>query len=308
MAARILTMRDKDYQKRELEVLEKLRSKGALRKVGNPGFARTHWAESLLHLRNAQPHFAMVTDFVAAQVALSLRSKRPLRVPPIHIWGVPGVGKTHYANDLAEALGVPIRMQSMENAQTTALLLGTERHWSSATFGIVFDQIVLGEVANPLFLIDELDKATRHGTYDPLAALHSLLEPLTAKSARDAAMDISFDASLAIYVATSNDPERIPQSLRSRFREFQISPPSGEQALHAARAVVAQATQRLGVKGFAAPDARIAHHLAHLTAREIHHAIQDAAARAVEAGRMHLTLSDLPADSIDEDGPRRLVH
>lgn len=151
VAARILTMRDKDYQKRELEVLEKLRNMGALRAVANPGFAPSRWAQSLSYLQHAHPHFGAVTDFVAGQVALSIRSRKPLSIPPIHLWGAPGLGKTHYANDLADALGTPIRRQSMENAQTTAILLGTERHWSSATFGIVFDQIVLGSVANPLF-------------------------------------------------------------------------------------------------------------------------------------------------------------
>lgn len=308
VAARVQTMRDKDYQKRELELLEKIKAMGALRPVANPGFTPVRWEKALDFLREAHPHFQDVTGFVARQVALSVRSKKPLTIPPIHLWGVPGVGKTHYANDLADALGAPIRQQSMENAQTTAMLLGTERHWSTATCGIVFDQIVLGKFANPVFLIDEIDKAPRESRYDPLAALHSLLEPVTAVAARDAAMDITFDASLATFVATSNDPRKVPASLRSRFREFQIFPPSGEQALQAARVVVTNAVERLGVRGFMVPEARIGSVLAHLTAREIHHAVQDAAARAMEAGRMHLTLADLPEEAMDADGTRRRLH
>lgn len=308
VASRVLTMRDKDNQKRELDLLEKIKGMGALRAVANPRFRPGRWAKALAFLREAHPHFQDVTDLVARQVSLSVRSEKPLSIPPLHLWGIPGVGKTHYANDLAEAVGAPIRRQSMENAQTTALLLGTERHWSTATCGIVFDQIVLGKFANPVFLIDELDKAPRESSYDPLAALHSLLEPVTAVAARDAAMDITFDASLATFVATSNDPRKVPASLRSRFREFQIFPPSGEQALQAARVVVTNAVERLGVRGFEIPEARIGCVLAHLTAREIHHAVQDAAARAMEAGRMHLTVADLPEEALDPDGPRRRLH
>ena len=308
VAARVVTLRDRDYQKRELEVLDKLKKLGPLREIVNPGFAPKGWRQSLAYLRHAYPHFQSVTDFVAGQVALSVRSKNPLSIPPIHLWGAPGLGKTHYANDLARALGCPLRRQSMENAQTSALLLGTERHWSTATFGVVFDQILLGNFANPIFLIDELDKAPRNTQYDPLAPLHSLLEPSTAVAVRDAAMDITFDASLAIFVATSNDPGKVPESLLSRFREFQIQSPNGEQALRAARVISNSAISQLGIVGFKEPDFRIIKELAHLTAREITHAIRDAAARALQDGRLHLTLSDLAADTCESDVPRRLVH
>ncbi|CAN7394352.1 AAA family ATPase [Variovorax sp. LjRoot178] len=305
---RIATLRDKDYQKRELELTKKLELAGALRDVTNPAFRPTKWASALEYLREAHPHFAEVTDFVARRVTLSTHGRQPLKIPPLHLWGDPGLGKTHYANDLAQALGAPIRRHSMENAQTTSLLLGTERHWSTATQGLIFEQVCLGRVANPVFLIDELDKAPRGSQYDPLAPLHSLLEPVTASRVRDASLDIEFDASLAIYIATSNDPDRVPDSLRSRFREFHVLPPTGAQALQAARVVATAATNQLGVCGFAAPDPALCNKLAHLSAREISQTVQDAVARAVDAGRQHLTLADLPADVLDESVIRSTLH
>ncbi|MDM0069920.1 AAA family ATPase [Variovorax sp. J31P207] len=224
------------------------------------------------------------------------------------IWGDPGLGKTAYANDLAKAIGAPLRQQSMENAQTTSLLLGTERHWSTATPGLVFEEICLGGFANPVFLIDELDKASRKSNYDPLAPLHSLLEPLTAKRARDAALDIEFDASLATFVATSNDPERVPLSLRSRFREFHILAPTGAHALQVARAVATAAAADLEIPGFASPTHALCHQLAHLTAREIYQTVQDAVAQALSVGRRYLIMGDLSAEVLDSDSDRRTLH
>ncbi|WP_088955065.1 AAA family ATPase [Variovorax sp. HW608] len=305
---RIATLRDKDYQKRELELTKKLELAGALRRVANPAFRPQKWAKSLQYLREAHPHFAEVTDFVARRVTLSIHGRQPLKIPPLHLWGDPGLGKTHYANDLAQALGAPIRRHSFENAQTTSLLLGTERHWSTATQGMIFQEIGLGTVANPVFLLDELDKAPRRSQYDPLAALHSLLEPTTASRVRDASLDIEFDASLAIYIGTSNDPSRVPESLRTRFREFRIEPPTGADALLAARVVATAAAQQLGIGGFAAPSPAISNRLAHLTAREIYQAVQDAVARAVDAGRLHLALRDLPAEVLDPDEASGTLH
>jgi ATP-dependent Lon protease len=238
-----------------------------------------------------------------------MHSQGPLVIPPMHLFGPPGVGKTHYAKDLARALGAPIRIQSMENAQSTALWHGTERHWSTASHGIVFEQIVLGEVANPIFLVDEIDKAPQEARYNPLAGFHSLLEPTTACAVRDAGLDIVFDASLATYIATSNDPRKVPDSLRSRFREFLILPPRGEQALRAAHVVAIAATRKLSVPNFAPPEPALSRKLAHLSAREIYQVVQDGVARAVQSGRLRLSDADLPAELVgDDDAAGPMLH
>lgn len=306
--AKIANVRNKDDQKREFELMEKIKALGALRDVANPTAHPARWAAALANLRVVHPHFLDVTDFVAAHVAVSTTSKKPLSIPAIHIWGVPGIGKSHYATDLAFALGAPLRRHSMENAQTTSLLLGTERHWSTATPGVVFDQIVLGRYANPIFLLDELDKARSNSGYDPLSSLHSLLEPLTAATVRDAALDITFDASLAIYVAASNDPQKIPESLRSRFSEFEIPIPRGEQALQIAWIVAVRTVEKLSIPEFILPEPRLAYRLAHLTPRGIRKAIEVAVARAIVNDRRYLKASDLPIDALDEEAPNVVLH
>lgn len=305
---KVSTTRNKDDYKRELEFIDKLTRLGALRDVVNPGFNPTKWTLALSRLREFHPHFLDVTNFVADRVAVSMRSRGPLSIPPIHIWGPPGIGKSHYANDLASALGAPLRRHSMENAQTTALLLGTERHWSTATPGMIFEQIVMGTCANPLFLIDEIDKAPRNANYDPLAPLHSLLEPITAAEVRDASLDITFDASLAIYIAASNEPAKLPASLLSRMTEFEILPPRGEQALQIARTVATRAVELLSIPNFDLPAPRVAHQLAHLSPRAILKATQVAVANALLNGRCHLEPSDLPDDPLDAASAKVRLH
>lgn len=306
--SKVSTTRNKDDYKRELELVDKLTGLGALRDVVNPGFHPTSWEKALASLRERHPHFLDVTNFVANRVSLSMRSLGPLVIPPIHIWGLPGIGKSHFANDLALALGAPLRRHSMENAQTTALLLGTERHWSTASPGIVFDQIVLGSSANPIFFIDEIDKAPRNASYDPLAPLHSLMEPITAIAVRDASLDMTFDASLAIYVAASNDPAKLPHSLRSRMTEFEILPPFGEHALRIALAVATRAVEQLSIPDFDPPPPRVAYELAHLSPRAILKATQVAVANALMNGRLHLRVSDLPVDPLDSASPKTRLH
>ncbi|MDM0037239.1 AAA family ATPase [Variovorax sp. J22P271] len=300
-ASRARAMRDGDFKKHDADVLQRMTKSGAFRKVANPGFDPEQWARDLAFLMDAHPQMREVTQFVASRVTLSLHSQGPLMVPPMHLFGPPGVGKTHYAKDLAQALGAPIRIQSMENAQSTALWHGTERHWSTASHGIVFEQIVLGDVANPIFLVDEIDKAPQEARYNPLAGFHSLLEPATACAVRDAGLDIIFDASLAIYIATSNEPRKLPESLRSRFREFAIQPPHGEQALRAAHVVATAAALKVSVPNFAPPEPALSRMLAHLSAREIYQVVQDGVARAVQGGRLRLILSDLPAEVVGDD-------
>ncbi|MDN8615251.1 AAA family ATPase [Variovorax ginsengisoli] len=307
-ASRARAMREGDYKKHDAELLARITKAGAFRDVANPARSPDRWIRDLAFLMEAHPHMQEVTRFVASRVVLSMHSHEPLVIPSILLNGPPGVGKTHYAKDLAHALGAPLRVQSMENAQASALWLGTERHWATASHGIVFEQIVLGGAANPVFLIDEIDKAPQESQYKPLAALHSLLEPVTACAVRDAGLDITFDASLAIYIATSNDAGKLPESLRTRFREFSILPPRGEQALRAAHVVATAAALKLSVPNFAPPEPALSRKLAHLSAREIYQVVQDSVARAVQGGRLHLSAADLPSEVVGDDAAGPVLH
>lgn len=292
-------VRDGDNSKKELELLARVIRQGAFRAVRNPGRDAGQWTGICRRLDTHHPQFRSVTQLVKACADLATEGHCALRVPPILLVGPPGIGKTHYAFDLADAMGLPIRIQSMENAQSPALFLGTERHWSTSGTGILFELVVLGEVANPVVVIDEIDKC-KAGHYEPTNAFHTLLEPRTAACVRDAGLDLPFDASLVFYIATANDEHALPLSLRSRFKIFPILPPTGAEALDLAHVVATDAVAMLRVPGFAPPPRSLTKALAHLTAREIKNTTQVAVGAARAAGRKHLDLLDFPADLLDD--------
>ncbi len=199
-----------------------------------------------------------------------------------------------------------MRRQPFDNESTAASLLGSERKWSNTQSGIVFNLVCLGEHANPILLLDEIDKARRLDGQDPLAPLHSLLEPATASKVRDISADIEFNASLVIWISTANQPEKLVDALRSRFREFYIDRPTAAQALAMAPAIVASAMKRLGMPDFELPNRSLVRKLAHLTPRELCQAIELAVAAAVSNGRRQLLPSDIPAEFLDDDGHESL--
>ncbi len=230
--------------------------------------------------------------------------KPPVRLPPLLLYGPPGVGKTHFCESLAKVLGVPVRRHPMDQAETSSALLGSDAVWGNSRYGLVFDLLGLGDYANPLVILDELDKAqvmgkSSGGLSSPTGVLHSLLEPVSAANVRDISLDLELDASQITWIATANYPWWVPATLRSRFREFFIMPPDAEQAIQLARSVVKNA---LKVAGFGAgePDRRIVVALAHLSAREIYQATMAAAGRAASLRNHVLSLEHLPTAVLAE--------
>jgi ATP-dependent Lon protease len=91
----------------------------------------------------------------------------------------------------------------------------------------VLTEVLLGEVANPLFLLDEVEKASGDERYPALNALYSLLEERTARNFEDlSAPGIPFDASRVLWAGSSNAAERLEAPIRDRVRIFSIKPPS----------------------------------------------------------------------------------
>ena len=94
--------------------------------------------------------------------------------------GPPGVGKTHFARELAQLLGTGMGFISMSSLTAGWVLSGASSQWKGARPGKVFETLVDGQYANPVMVVDEIDKAGGEHAYDPLGALYSLLEHDTA--------------------------------------------------------------------------------------------------------------------------------
>lgn len=182
----------------------------------------------LNHLKNSYPNFANVIDFISTHLTLKTQKSPVLSLPPILLIGPPGIGKSVFCNALATAFSAPLYFIDMASAQTGSSLSGSESYWANTHTGKLFDTVVLGPVANPIFILDEIDKTT-HADRNPLAALYQLLEKHTAQHFTDLSAELSFDASHVVWLATANSQETIPEPLLSRFDYFTIDNPNAQQ-------------------------------------------------------------------------------
>ncbi|ART49267.1 AAA family ATPase [Acidovorax carolinensis] len=181
------------------------------------------------------PNFTEVLDDVKRHVALAQDSRDGLEVTPMLLLGPPGIGKTHFARHLAELLGTGMNLVSMSSMTAGWLLSGSSSQWKGARPGKVFEALVEGEYANPVIVVDEIDKAACDAQYDPLGALYGLLEHDTAQCFTDEFAEVAIDASQVIWITTANDERGIPEPILNRMNVFAVEAPTPGQARTIAR-------------------------------------------------------------------------
>ena len=124
------------------------------------------------HLYDELPNFADVLDDIRRQLALCEDSRDALEIAPLLLLGPPGVGKTHFARELSVLLGTGMGFLSMSSMTAGWVLSGASSQWKGARPGKVFETLVDGQYANPVMVVDEIDKAGGEHAYDPLGALY----------------------------------------------------------------------------------------------------------------------------------------
>src|SRR3954464_14275390 len=181
------------------------------------------------------PNFADALDDVKRHVALSQDATDGIEITPMLLLGPPGIGKTHFARQLADLLGTGMSLVPMSSMTAGWLLSGASSQWKGSRPGKVFEALVDGQYANPVIVVDEIDKASAEAQYDPLGSLYSLLEHDTAGAFMDEFAEIAIDASQVIWIMTANDERAIPEPILNRMNVFEIAPPDFEAARQIAR-------------------------------------------------------------------------
>lgn len=190
---------------------------------------KPHGIPAMDALYSTLPNFKAVLDDIKRNIALTQDSTDGLKITPMLLLGDPGIGKTHFAKKVAELLGTGMTLVPMSSMTAGWLLSGSSSQWRGAKPGKIFEAVVEGQYANPVIVVDEIDKASGAAQYDPLGSLYSLLEHDTAKNFTDEFAEVAVDASQVIWITTANDARSIPEPILNRMNVFEIESPTKEE-------------------------------------------------------------------------------
>lgn len=267
---------------------DRMKKLGGVRYVIKPSAT-----DSLDPLYEQCPNFSEVVDDLKKYLALAVSGNEPMHFTPILLLGEPGVGKTHFAKALARQLSTGYEFVSMSSLTAGWILSGASSQWNNAKPGKVAQALIEGEYANPVVVLDEVDKAGGDHRYDPLGALYGLLEQETASHFKDEFVEVDMDASHILWVSTANEARHLPEPILSRMLVYEIPRPDQD----AARAIAAQLYRDLvGAHdwGFALePGDDVLDCMAALPPRDMRKALLAAFGNAKLAGRDTLQPGDL---------------
>ncbi|MFZ6798172.1 AAA family ATPase [Undibacterium sp. Di24W] len=265
------------------------------------------WEIKLDELEETFPNFASFCDLLRDQCALSALGDKRIKFAPTLFVGPPGIGKTEVTNWVAEYFKLPTRFFDMASAQTNSSISGSEAYWSNTREGGVFEMLAYQPFANPILVLDEIDKVSQSDQHDPLSALYSLLEPTTARRFCDLSIrDFEIDASHINWIATANSLSTIPKPILSRFNVFEISAPSKAQISKIAKQIYRKIrTESSWGESFSHDlDDAVAALLAKQSPRELRKLMERAFGTAARQGRRVLIVDDFAYTSRVSDAPQ----